>query len=104
MNIARGTTPTITVRLPYPVDLTGTEVFATLKQDEHSLRKTGEDLTVTARMVRFELTQEESLGFVAGVNALLQLNWVYPNGNRGATKIISIPVTENLEGEVLGDE
>ncbi len=101
----RFTTPTLP--LSVPVDLTGADIYVTIKQGQRKLQKTGSDvisvydaesgkttLTVT-------LTQEETGAFLAEKSATIQVNWIFADGTRSATNIKKIDVTENLLSEVI---
>lgn len=103
----RGTTPTFKLIInDQSVDLTqASNVYATFKQNSVTITKTGEDLEVSANEVDVYLSQEESLSFTSnsfGVCEIkCQLNWTYTGGMRASTKIVKIPLTENLVNEVL---
>ena len=101
----RFTTPSIPMTVP--VDLTGADIYVTIKQGQRKLQKTGADvisvydaesgkttLTVT-------LTQEETGAFLAEKSATIQVNWIFSDGTRDATNIKKIEVSENLLSEVI---
>ena len=101
----RFTTPSIPMTVP--VDLTGADIYVTIKQGQRKLQKTGADvisvydaesgkttLTVT-------LTQEETGAFLAEKKAYVQVNWIFSDGTRDATNIKQIDVSENLIAEVI---
>lgn len=101
----RFTTPSIPMTVP--VDLTGADIYVTIKQGQRKLQKTGSDvisvydsesgkttLTVT-------LTQEETGAFLAEKSATIQVNWIFEGGTRSATNIKKIDVSENLLNEVI---
>lgn len=101
----RFTTPALPMTVP--VDLTGADIYVTIKQGQRKLQKTGSDvisvydaesgkttLTVT-------LTQEETGAFLAEKSATIQVNWIFADGTRSATNIKKIDVAENLLNEVI---
>lgn len=104
----RGTTPTFTLNmLDETLDLRqAVNVYATFRQRETLLTKTDLDITVTQESeylrntVLVYLTQEESLKFNAG-SIEVQLNWTYADGSRACSNIVTIAVSNNLEGRVL---
>lgn len=104
----RGTTPTFTLNmLDETLDLRqAVNVYATFRQRETQLTKTDLDITVTQEAeylrntVLVYLTQEESLKFNAG-SIEVQLNWTYADGSRACSNIVTIAVSNNLEGRVL---
>lgn len=106
----RGTTPTFTLRMvDEELDLRQAEnVYATFRQRDKILTKTGNDLTITVtqeegnynNVVEVYLSQAESLTFVSG-SIELQLNWTYADGSRACSNIVSIAVANNLVGSVL---
>jgi hypothetical protein len=101
----RYTTPTL--KLIVPLDITGADIRVSIKQSSHKILKIGSAVTavydsrkgVTELAVSF--TQEETGMFSAGGQAQVQVNWIKPNGDRGATDIETINVTENLLNEVI---
>lgn len=97
----RGTTPTVTFSFSDTDPTLAVEIIATLaRQGRTLMEKTGSDLTVTETSVSFKLTQEESLSMQQGKVAV-QLNMLFPDGNRGATKIKYIDWEKNLHEEVM---
>ena len=100
-----GTTPTFTLKFKrtYDVDLTQvSKIYVTLKQGNVILNKTGSDISVVdAKTVQFSLTQEESLGLTIDKSVELQLNWVYSDNKRAATKIITIDLEKQLLKEQI---
>lgn len=102
--MTRGTTPTYTFELEDDsIDLGLAEnVYVTFRQGRRTLRKTGEDITVSGNTVQASLTQAESLDFFAGQEPVFaQLNWVYDDGTRSASEMVRLRVCDNLEPEVL---
>jgi len=51
--------------------------------------------------VSVALSQQETLSFKSGVPAEIQLNWLYENGSRAATRVKTIDLSKNLLREVL---
>ena len=97
----RGTTPTFKLKIDPSVDLTEAEnVYVSFSQQNVTLVKTGEDISVTAHEVDVYLSQEETLKFNVG-NLGIQLNWTYEGGQRACTNIVSVVVGANLIGKVL---
>ena len=96
-----GTTPTFTLKLKKSCDVDlflVNNIYVTLKQGAVALTKTGNDLTIIdSKTIRFTLTQAESLGFAIDKIVELQVNWIYANNKRAASKVISI----NLEKQLL---
>lgn len=97
--MVQATTPTFLLTLP--IDLTDiTKMVFTITQGETKINKEGNDLGISGQVVSVYLTQEETMCFKKGT-ARLQLNWLYPNGERGCSNIVTIEVTPNLLLEVL---
>ena len=102
------TTPTISLVVE-GVNLTGQDVYVTLKQGCLELTKTGADLTVTTTThdqvtdtnIAFTLTQEESAAFNYNLSVLLQVNFINSQGVRDATNMVNIGVMRNLLDEVI---
>lgn len=90
----RGTTPVICLTVQ-GYDLTGCKVYATLKQGNYTLTKTGNNLTITTMggntCVTFTLTQAETLELKRG-SASVQIRWIDSNGIALATDIQEINV------------
>ena len=104
----RATTPTLKITVKDPtVDLAGADqIFATIRQDQIKVTKSGEAVTLTPpRTASVWLTQEESLLFREGI-ASVQLNWTYTDAEDGtyrrcATVPLEVSVNENLLPEVI---
>ena len=101
--MVRGTTPTFKLMLSdEEVNLTeALNVYATFRNLNVLITKTGEDLEITANEVDVYLSQEETLSFEADSNIEVQLNWTYVDGRRACSNIIKVPVGRNLIGSVL---
>ena len=54
----------------------------------------------TETIITVQLTQEQTGGFVAG-KVQLQVNWLTAGGDRWATKVVALPVEDNLLQEVM---
>ena len=99
----RGTTPTFKLMLnDETVDLTqAVNVYATFKQKNKEITKTGADLEISAHEVDVYLSQEETLSFISNNIVSIQLNWTYANGRRACSQVINMTIGENLLPEVL---
>lgn len=102
MATIQGTTPTFTLNLQSEtLDLTDCEnVYATFKQGGTIITKTGDDLVVSPQSVDVYLSQSETLKFGTGI-VMVQLNWTYADGSRGASVKASVEWSDNLLKEVL---
>lgn len=100
-----GTTPTFTLKVTddETLDFTSVEqIYFTIKQGSVSYTKTGEDVVIIdEHTITVTFTQEETLSFRYNLQAEIQLNWIYENGARAATKIKTINLSKNLIREVL---
>lgn len=95
------TTPAVTLTLK-GVTFDGTEkVWVSIRQKDSEIDIT--DATVDASgedpVITFVLTQEQTSGLALGA-ALIQVNWVTSEDERGATDIATVNVTRNLLDEV----
>lgn len=101
----RYTTPTLPMTVP--VDLTGADIYVTIKQGQRKLQKTGADVVSVydsesgKTTLSVTLTQEETGAFLAEKKAYVQVNWIFSDGTRDATNIKQIDVSENLIAEVI---
>lgn len=101
----RFTTPSIPMTVP--VDVTGADIYVTIKQGPKKLQKTGEDVVSVydsesgKTTLTVTLTQEETGAFLAEKSATIQVNWIFSDGTRDATNIKKIEVSENLLSEVI---
>lgn len=101
----RFTTPVLPMTVP--VDLTGADVYVTIKQGQRKLQKTGSDVISVydsesgKTTLTIQLSQEETGAFLSEKQATVQVNWIFENGTRSATNIKKIDVTENLLNEVI---
>ncbi len=97
----RYTTPTIEVEVE--TDLTGNDVWFSIRQDTVRLDKKISTISVTQGVTSFDvpLTQEETAMFIAGDPVLVQVNWIDTNGVRDATGIQRISAFQNLLDKVI---
>ena len=100
--MVRGTTPTFRLILDDEyVDLTqAVNVYASFKQKDTLITKSGEDIGIAEGEVDVYLSQAETLKFIKG-DVEIQLNWTYLDGRRACSNIITIEVDKNLIGDVL---
>ena len=93
----RGTTPWIELTL----DGCYKTIVITLKQGIIEINKNKDDLTIEENMIRFQLTQKETLGFRNDRKVQIQLRAVDDVGNAITTDIISASVQDVLNEEVI---
>ncbi len=99
--MVQATTPTFILTLPASVDLSeASSVVFSAAQEQHTIEKTGTDLTIDGLTVSVYLSQAETLQLHAGT-LKIQLNWVYADGSRAATDVKTVRVTENLLKRVI---
>jgi len=100
MVTVRGTTPTITFRLPFHTDqISDVEIY--FAQKSFLFQKDYEDCSFEENRLSVTLSQEETLMFNEGLSLRLQLRFVFTNGAIGATRIVSTSVVGLLkEGEI----
>ena len=99
--MVQATTPTFILTLPNTVDLSqASKVVFTAAQEQYTVEKTGNALTIDGQTVSVYLTQAETLKLHAGT-LKLQLNWVYADGSRACSNVVSIRVNENLVKKVI---
>ena len=100
--IRKGTTPTFKLILDdESVDLTqARNVYATFKQNQNEITKTGEDIAISEREVDVYLNQTETLSFTYG-KIEIQLNWTYGNNERACSNIVTVNIANNLIERVL---
>lgn len=98
-----GTTPTFTLSFDESVDFSDAKsIVVTLATDyrKELAEKTDDDLEINENIIRFSLTQEESLAMSPG-RMLLQVNVLYNNGTRVASEIASVVWDKNLKGDLM---
>ena len=99
--MVQATTPTFVLNLPDTVDLTqAANVYFALKQGRVLIEKETDELTIEPHTVYVALSQAETLRLAGGM-ARVQLNWTYEGGARACSKIVSVPVGENLLKKVV---
>ena len=99
--MVQGTTPTFILTLPSDVDLSdATNIYFTVTQRNTSVTKHGSEIQLDGNQVSIFMTQAETLQFSEG-SCEVQLNWVYANGERAATKPVTIKVEKNLLKRVI---
>lgn len=100
--MTRGTTPTFILTVPDTCDLTQcSNVYVTFKQPNGIvITKSGNDIDIMPHEVDVYLDQAETLMFAAG-SVNVQLNFVFPGGQRACSDIAKISIRENLLPEVL---
>lgn len=101
--MVRATTPIITLRIKNDmIDLNQAEViFVSIVQGKTTIELKKEDLLeVDKNIIKFCLTQEQSLSLNEKIDVEIQVNWTYLDGNnvsrRGATKVKNINIDKQL--------
>lgn len=101
----RFTTPTL--KLGVPLDITGSDIYVSIRQGANKLQKSGTAIVAVydsaddVTELSVTLAQDETAIFSVGSRVRLQVNWITPDGTRDATDIWSFEVTENLLNEVI---
>lgn len=100
MVTVRGTTPTITFRLPFQTDqISDVEIY--FAQKSFLFQKDYEDCSFEENRLSVTLSQEETLMLDAGLSLRLQIRVVFTNGAIGATRIVRTSVVGLLkEGKI----
>lgn len=99
----RYTTPTLVITIDKPELIDASGIYVTFAQGAQLLTINSDiEKTATETGVQLELglSQLQTAGFTPG-RAQLQVNWLESNGNRGATEIATINITDNLLNEVI---
>lgn len=100
--MVQATTPTFVLTLPNTIDLSDAEsVIFSIEQEYVSINKEVDSASISTNVVTVTLTQEETVNFDYQHEAKIQLNWVYDDGTRAATKVKTINVYENLLKDVI---
>lgn len=100
--IIRGTTPTFIFTFPQDFDPTeASSVLLTISAGSTPIvEKTEADLVIDTTSVSVYLSQAETLAMpYSAVSA--QINFLYGDGSRVATEIMTIPWGSNLHNEVM---
>ncbi len=84
----RGTTPTFTFTLKDDsIDLSeALDLIVTIKQSGKRIDIPASDLEIDGGTVSLYLTQEQSLKLTEGVDAWVQINWIYTNPRSGSPR------------------
>ena len=102
MSVARGTTPTY--RLTFTedsLDLTeANNVYVTFRKGAKIITKTGTDIEVAPKQIDIYLNQKETLLFSMG-EVKVQVNWTFGGGNRFASVVRNIELSEQLLEKVI---
>ena len=96
----KGTTPTLTFKLPFEVSMLS-NAKVTLCQDDVRLEKKLCDCETTEDSLTVKLTQEETFLFECNSTIKAQLRVVTINGDALASDIFSIFVAQCLDDEVI---
>lgn len=101
--MVRATTPIITLRIKNDeIDLNQADViFVSIVQGKTTIELKKEDLLeINKNIIKFCLTQEQSLSLNEKIDVEIQVNWTYLDGNnvsrRGATKVKNINIDKQL--------
>ena len=100
--VAVGTTPTFTFTFTEQgLDLTqANNVYVTFRQGNTLLEKETADLTIAEKSVAVTLRQADTYKLEPG-QMLMQVNWVYPDGSRAASEVVSCSIGDNLHPSPL---
>lgn len=101
--IVRATTPIITLKIKNDaIDLSQAEaIFVSIVQGKTTIELKEEDLLeVDKNIIKFCLTQEQSLSLNEKIDVEIQVNWTYLDGDnvsrRAATKVKNINIDKQL--------
>lgn len=98
----RGTTPWIELILDGCEDIGSYKtILVTMQQGDIEVNKNEEQLTIEGNVIRFQLTQEETLAFKHGRTVKIQLRALDESGNAIATDIKTATVSDVLNEEVI---
>lgn len=96
MVTVRGTTPTITFRLPFQTDqIRKVEIY--FAQEVFLFQKNTEDCSFEENRITVTLSQEETLQLDEGLSLRLQVRIVFTNGAVGATRKLRTSVVGLLK-------
>ena len=100
--MVRGTTPTLTFTLPFPVS-TLSALYINISQHFENIQveKSLEDCTVSGNDVSATLTQEDTLKLVAGRQAFIQVRVRTGDGTALASEMIPCQVEDVLKDGVI---
>ena len=98
----QGATPTFILTLPSGWDLTlASKVVASFRCLGVQYDIDTQDLEISENTATVRLTQEQTLTLQQGATLKIQLNWLYPNGIRAASKVWRGQIDEQLLMEVM---
>ena len=102
MGVPQWTTPTLVLTFTEEtLDLTAaSSVYVTFKTARETFTKTGESLTVTAKTISIYLEQYET-GAMGEGSVQIQVNWIDANGNRFASDVATVQITQQLLNKVI---
>lgn len=101
----RYTTPVLICRVP--LNITDAQIYVSIRQNEVNLKykvdpeDTSYDDEEGETTIKAYFTQKQTAKLRKDSAAEIQVNWIYSDGNRNATRIRKIKTTDNLIGEVL---
>lgn len=98
--IYKGTTPIFTFKLCFGTDLLDIEnTHIVFTSGNAKVDKSGDELQIKDAFIACELTQEETMSFNGGqVN--IQILATLKNGQKPASEIVAIAVSETLRGDI----
>ena len=96
----KGTTPTLTFKLPFETAMLA-NAKVTLRQDDAVLEKRLCDCATAENSLTVKLTQEETFLFDCNSHIKAQLRVVTINGDALASDIFTIFVAQCLDNEVI---
>jgi len=99
----RYTTPTFTLTFPEGTALDqASQVFVSFgnSSGEEILRLTGDAIEVSDNVIEVYLSQEQTKDLPTP-SVQIQANWIYTDGNRACSNIVSVSVRRNMLEEVL---
>lgn len=97
----RYTTPTIPMIVE--ADLSNSNIYVSFSQERTKVTKKVSTFEISNNQTTFSvsLTQLETAKFVGNRPVEIQANWIFGNGNRGATETVKIKCFDNLLDEVI---
>ncbi len=100
--MVRGTTPTLTFTLPFPVS-TLSALYINISQHYESIQieKSLSDCTISGNDVSVILTQDDTLKLVAGRQAFIQVRVRTSDGTALASEMIPCMVEDVLKDGVI---
>lgn len=99
--IIAATTPTFNCILEnFNLDGVKDVVFSLVQDDVQKINKSGGSVSVSGNTVQVYLKQVDTVKLHKG-EAEIQINWIYPDGKRGATDPTTIKIKKNLLSAVI---